>query len=296
MSTNPRIPLFERLILESQAACNRSCWFCPRTYDRSGKYLDESGQAVANRMPTTKLIELLDQAQALGFRGRVTFFHYSEPLLDERCLMLANEASARGMRPYLHTNGDLLRRDDGLCEEVKRVFQPIVVGVYDYDTDDELKQARRYWGDRLAGADLEFSAIGRAGIQGADSMGIPRALVPTDARMAIPDLTYSDAPCHRPLTHLIIQHDGTMCNCCEDTLGAFELGNVYRNSLEEVWFSLRHVRVIEDLAAGQRTNYSLCRNCPQSPTGPPPDGVRIGIALRRYAITGGDQINLTGRG
>src|SRR5437867_12977601 len=91
------VPLFERLLIESQSNCNRSCWFCPRTYDRSGAYLDQAGRSVLNRMPTMKILELLDQAAALGFGGHVGFHHYSEPLLDERNVMLAREARQRGM-------------------------------------------------------------------------------------------------------------------------------------------------------------------------------------------------------
>jgi hypothetical protein len=35
-------------------------------------------------MPTEKILELLDQAQAMGFRQRVGFHHCSEPLLDKQ--------------------------------------------------------------------------------------------------------------------------------------------------------------------------------------------------------------------
>src|SRR5882724_13576203 len=87
-----RIELFERLLIESQSNCNRSCWFCPRTYDRSGKHLDETGRSVLKQMPTWKILDLLDQAQALGYRGAVGFDHYSEPLLDKRSITLAEEA------------------------------------------------------------------------------------------------------------------------------------------------------------------------------------------------------------
>ena len=278
-----RIPLFERLLIESQSNCNRSCWFCPRTFDRSGKYLDEAEKAVFNQMPTDKILDLLDQAQAMGFRRRVGFHHYSEPLLDDRNVMLAKEAKRRGMEPYLHTNGDVLRRDDALCEEVKNVYELIVVGLYDYRTNEELEETKQYWQARLAGANLAFSPIGLSGVRSGHSIGVPKALVPSDPRMAIPDLTYANGPCHRPLIRMIIQHDGEVCNCCEDTYGAFELGNVYQDSLEHLWFSERHVQIIEDLVMGQREKYRLCRNCPMSPTGPAPGSARIEIASRRYA-------------
>ena len=276
-----RIPLFERLQIESQSNCNRSCWFCPRTYDRSGKYLDRAGKPVANKMPTEKIIDLLDQAQRLGFQGRVAFYHYSEPLLDRRNVMLAREASRRGMKPYLHTNGDLLRRDDDLCREVKEVYGLIVVGLYEYRTDDELQAARHYWRDKLDGANVEFSPVGLSPRSAAYTIGIPRALVPWDARLAAPDLAFPNAPCHRPLIRMLIQHDGAVCNCCEDTAGVFKLGNVYESSLEDLWYSEHHVRIVNDLVAGRRRNYELCRECPLAPTTQPPGGQKIEIVPRR---------------
>lgn len=282
LKLGPTIPLFERLLIESQSNCNRSCWFCPRTYDRSGKYLDAEGRPVLRQMPTDKILELLDQAQALGFRGRVGFHHFSEPLLDKRNPMLAREARKRGMVPYLHTNGDVLRVDDELCREIKDLYTVIVVGLYDYLTNEELKEAQAYWRARLVGANLKFSSIGPSGIRFSDSMGVPKALVPTDNRMAIPDLTYSNAPCHRPLIRMIIQYDGEVSNCCEDVYGAFKLGNAYRVSLEELWFSDHHFKIVEDLVAGRRENYSLCRNCPLPPTAPAPDHGKIDIAPRKY--------------
>ncbi len=282
--SSSRIPLFERLEIESQSNCNRSCWFCPRTYDRSGKYLDETGKSVIYQMPTEKIFDLLDQAQGMGFKGRVGFHHYSEPLLDERNIMLAQQARKREMKPYLHTNGDMLKRDNALCEEVKKVYGLIVVGLYDYETNEELEEMKRYWHDRLAGANLKFSSIGTLGARSADSMGIPKPLVPTDPRMAIPDLTFANAPCHRPLIRMIIQYDGEMANCCEDTSGAFNLGNVYDNLLAKLWYSKHHIQVVQDLIAGRREKYGLCRKCPQSPTGPSPDGKRIGILPRRHAM------------
>ena len=279
-----RIPLFERLLIESQSNCNRSCWFCPRTYDRSGKYLDGKGQSVLEQMPTEKILDLLNQARDLKFRGYVGFHHYSEPLVDKRSISLAREARMRGMRPYLHTNGDVLKRDDVLCAEVKDLYDYIAVGLYDYETNEELEAAKRYWEIRLAGANLKFSAIGLSGARSAYSTGIPRALVPPDARMAGLDLTYANAPCHRPLIRMIVQYDGTVANCCEDTFGSFELGNIYEQSLEELWFSKRHVEICENLVAGHREKYSLCRQCPLHPTGRASSGKKIEIDFRDRAM------------
>ena len=233
-------------------------------------------------MPTERILDLLDQAQAMGFQGLVAFAFYSEPLLEERNIRLAHEARRRGMKPFLSTNGDALVHDDALSRAVVDVYEFIVVGLYDYETNDGLEKAKTYWRSRLAGADLRFSPIGRFGDGSGYTIGIPRALVPTNARIAIPDLTFSNAPCHRPSIRMIVQYDGTMVNCCEDIHGAFDLGSVDENGLAELWFSERHTRVVNDLVAGRREEYELCQNCPLPPTGPPPNGMRAEIAPRRY--------------
>ncbi|HEX7025494.1 MAG TPA: radical SAM/SPASM domain-containing protein [Gemmatimonadales bacterium] len=276
------IPLFERLQIESQSNCNRACWFCPRTYDRSGKYLDAAGKAVLRRMPTEKILGLLDEARELGFTGMVGFHHYSEPLLDPRNTDLAREAIRRGMTPYLHTNGDVLRRSDALCDAVREVYALIVVGLYDYRTDEELRAEQAFWRARLEGANLEFSPIGLSDGRTTESLGVPRALVPPDRRMTLPDMTFENAPCHRPLIRMLVQYDGEVCLCCEDTAAAFELGNVFRQPLGEIWYSDRHVAIVEDLVAGRRGRYALCRSCPMSPTGRPPGGERVTFAPRKF--------------
>jgi hypothetical protein len=65
---NSRIPLFERLEIETQSNCNR-CLVLGLT-SRSGAY-DNSGMATLEQMPTDKVIDLLDQASQRKFRGLV---------------------------------------------------------------------------------------------------------------------------------------------------------------------------------------------------------------------------------
>ncbi|MBW1816028.1 MAG: SPASM domain-containing protein [Deltaproteobacteria bacterium] len=240
-------------------------------------------------MPTWKVIDILDQAQAMGFNGRAAFHHYCEPLLDQRNLLFAKEAKERGMKPYLVTNGDRLHGDERLRQEVQHLYERIVVGIYDYETNEKLEEAKQYWKRMLPSADVDFSTIRLGGEGTVTSIGTPRALVPSDRRMAVPDLTYTNAPCHRPLVRMIIQYDGDVCNCCDDTFGAFQLGNVYQNTLAEIWFSREHRQILDDLVSGRREKYELCRGCPQGPTGPAPEGKKIGISIRRYQGSGAPQ-------
>ena len=274
------IPMFERLEVETQSHCNRSCWFCPRIHDRSGAYLDSLATPVKKQMATETVLDILDQAAGLQFTGGVSFYFYSESLLDKRNLMFARAARERGMKPFLHTNGDVLRNNESLCRAVAAVYEYVVIGIYDYQTDAELQSQKSFWSQRMTGCDLRFSTIGEGPARSARSMGTPRALVPSDQRFAVPDFTYSNAPCHRPLIRLILRYDGRMCMCCEDMNGEFNLGNIHDSSLSELWYSDRHVQLVTDLMAGHREKHSLCRNCPLPPSGPPAEGQRITLNER----------------
>jgi radical SAM protein with 4Fe4S-binding SPASM domain len=282
MSTLPtrKIPLFQRLEIETQSNCNRECWFCPRTYDRSGIYKDEKGRPKIRQMPTDVILDVLDQAQKLGFNGEVGYYFYSEALLDPRNTMLAREASARGMKTRLHTNGDLLLHNEALCEQIIKLYDLIVMGIYDYSSEAELLDAIRFWETRLAGSHLMFSPIKRAGDPSLHSLGVPRALVPGDERMSLPDLVFENAPCHRPQIRMLIRYDGEMCHCCDDMTGAFQLGNIAEQTLESLWYSEKHVKIVRDLQMGQRNLYPLCRICPQAPSAPPSAGTRIKMRRR----------------
>lgn len=278
-----RLPLFERLEIETQSHCNRSCWFCPRVYDRSGAYLDELGNPVMGRMSTAKIIDVMDQAQSMGFDGLVSFHFYSEPLLDKRNIPLAREARNRGMKPYLHTNGDVLLKNAELCDSVAELYHYVVIGIYDYQSNEELQSLKDFWQAKLNGADLKFSTIADGQARSTKSMSIPRALVPTDRRIAVPDLTFPNGPCHRPLIRLFLRYDGEMCFCCEDVNAEFDLGNINRSTLEELWYSDKHTELVSDLVAGRREKFPLCRNCPLSPSAPSPDGQPIKPEFRSYA-------------
>jgi len=57
---------------------------------------------------------------------------------------------------------------------------------------------------------------------------------------------------------------------------------VHESTLEELWFSDRHVALVKDLIAGHREKYALCRNCPLPPSGPAIEGTRFTINRRNY--------------
>jgi radical SAM protein with 4Fe4S-binding SPASM domain len=254
---NHPIPLFGRLLLELQSNCNRSCFFCNRPWDDSGKRLAAEGHHVLKAMPTAQALRILDETAALGFRGRVAFHHMSEPFLDPRIIDMAHEARKRGMHPYEHTNGDVLRRNDALCKAAAAVFEYIVVGLYDHQNAAERDAEIRFWQSRLNGTEVRFSAVDEV---------FPRGLTPFTERMFRPKQKFPGGVCRRPLMRLIVHYDGNIALCCEDMKDQFGLGNAFETPVRELWYSERHVTIIRDLERGRRDLYGPCTNCPIPPS------------------------------
>ena len=108
--------------------------------------------------------------------------------------MLAHEARKRGMKPDLHTNGDVLKHDDRLCDEVKKIYGLVVVGLYDYKTNEELEEAQAILARQTGRRQPRVQSYRSVRSPRPQSIGIPKALVPSDPRMAMPDLTFRNGP------------------------------------------------------------------------------------------------------
>jgi MoaA/NifB/PqqE/SkfB family radical SAM enzyme len=252
------IPLFQRVVIELQSHCNRDCFFCPRESDRTGKRKTADGTSIRQSLATEKVFSLLDELEALQFRGYITFHQLSEAFLDPRLMSVASEAKRRGMKPYVHTNGDVLRTDESLCREAADIFEYIVVGLYDYTSEEEKSAEKKFWKQRLQGTEVLFSLVENVYVRthGPDNeeMGrLPRRIYPT-------------SPCAQPRTYFLIHYDGDACCCCEDMYGELLNYNVHEMSIRDIWYSARHAEVIRALKIGDRRQYDLCANCTMGPS------------------------------
>jgi len=243
--------LFNALTIESQSDCNLSCWFCPRTYDKSGIYINDDGQKVVKQMPTEKVISILDQACDLGFRGRVSTHHLSEPMLDDRLIEIALEIRKRDMKPIMNTNSVILRKEESLCKEVENVFDYVVIGIYHLIVKEEIEEEKQYWLSRLKGANVYFSIIPPKAPKevGVDELegAFPRMGVPFDNRMIREEKTFPNGVCHRPLERLLIKYNGDVCLCCEDYKADFNVGNVFQSTIKDLWFSKKRLDIVKNL-------------------------------------------------
>ncbi len=262
----PSIPLFQRVVIELQAHCNRDCFFCCRESDTQGKRKNADGTSVLHAMPSEQVLNLFDQLSELGFGGYITFHHLSEAFLDKRLLTFAEEARRRGMKPYVHTNGDTLKNNPLMCRDAAKVFEYIVVGLYDYTSEEEKENEKAFWRERLRGTRVSFSLIEKAYVRthSADNTQM----------QSLVRHTYPKGPCAEPQRYLLVHYNGDYCCCCEDMYGELLQANAFETPINEVWGAKRHVQVVDALRFGDRNKYELCRRCTMGPNGYSDDPLR----------------------
>ena len=250
---NERFPIWEIVELDLQSLCNRNCNFCPRYNDRTGIRKDSTGRKINKKMPSEKVYSIIDELNNMGYKGRITFHRLSEPLLDSRYLEFVKYAVSRDLVVIDHTNGDILKKDDNLCKQLDGLVDTFVIGLYDYKNNSERKELESFWIRRFEKTKVQFSTPNEAPAirQGSDLYNNVEK-----------DKSILDLPCTRRLSGLLIRYDGEVSLCCEDDACEFELGNVFRQSIKDIWWSEKHINIVEDLQnAGSRHNYNLCSKC-----------------------------------
>ncbi len=246
-------PIWNTVEIDINSLCNRDCFFCPRYNNRNGIRKDKNGNKIDKKMPTEKVYSILDELSEIGYSGRITFHRLSEALIDSRYLDFVKYAKKKGMEIVDHTNGDVLSKNDTLCKQLDGLVDTFVVGLYDYKTVSERDELVEFWKKRFQKTKIEFSTPTEGPVirQGSSMY--------EDAKK---DDRILDLPCTRRLTALLIRYDGEVSLCCEDDNCNFNLGNVFEQSIEKMWWSKKHIDIVKDLQKpGSRHHYKLCKKC-----------------------------------
>jgi len=250
------IPIWTRLEIDIQSDCNRDCFFCPRYKDRSGIRKDSNGKHIKKSMPTWKIKDILDQTAKLGFKGRLAFHRLSEPFLDNRYIELAKYAKNKGIKIHENTNGDILKKNTNLCNKLDGLLDTIVIGLYDYKNGEERKKQMKFWKNRFKKTHVLFSLA-------AEYPRIRKNSKLYDKKMVTEKIR--NKPCYAT-NGLRVRYDGEVSLCCQDDQCKAKLGNVFKSSIKDIWWSKKHIKIVNTLKSpGGRKLVSVCKNCVSGP-------------------------------
>jgi radical SAM protein with 4Fe4S-binding SPASM domain len=224
---------FSMVEVEISTACNRTCWYCPNSVPQLRRPQQLMQEYVFNR--------LLSELARIEFSGRMSYHLYNEPLLHPYLRDIVARVSQKLpiVRQILYTNGDLLT--DALHAELTKLGIASFI-VTSHDSEPVQERA-----NQVVLFPSMLNLTNRGGT----------VLHEQTAAQKLP----LSAPCFAPSSMLIVTFSGDVILCYEDAERTVQLGNISRNSLEDIWFSKRFVSARCALSVGDRNVESVCRRC-----------------------------------
>lgn len=233
------IPLMVEI--ETQTNCNRSCSYCPNNiYSRQFRQME---------MPLIK--KILNELSCMGFKGRLSFHFYNEPLLDNRLpsiIRLSRTLIPRS-RIVIYTNGDFLNLD--LFRELLQCGCDLLLVTEQENASHDFR-----WVEQLSLWErdhLFYQTYKNPEILYTNRGG----LLPHVAEIKEPLCV----PCTAPSTTCVISAEGNVVLCYEDYLERIVMGNVCEDTIENIWNSSPFRQIRTKLAIGDRTVTELCKAC-----------------------------------
>ena len=268
--------MYSRVYVEITNICNMNCSFC-HGHHRTPKQMTE-----------TEYDHILEQ---LSGKTQYIYHHLmGEPLVHPLLPRFIQMARQAGFRPMITTNGTLLDRfGDALLTEG---LHKVNISLHSFEGDSQ--DTHRRYIQKVADFALKANRMGilvslRLWNKGCDEQRNQTALATLQEyisgewtentrgyrirdrlflewgdRFEWPDQNAPDNGqhlfCHGLGDHFGILCDGTVVPCCLDSDGVIDLGNVFRESLEDILASPR----AKAIAEGFRRRHAvedLCRRC-----------------------------------
>ena len=87
-------PIFDKISIESNSFCNRSCSFCTRTNDNREK----------EKLSTDLIYKVLYELAEIEYQGLISFHFYNEVFTDKRIFSFFQKCKDLGLNNYIFTN------------------------------------------------------------------------------------------------------------------------------------------------------------------------------------------------
>ena len=235
--------------------CSRRCAFCPRVDEKAYPNLDEHF--------SFELYEKIIKELAIwNYNGRVAWSGYGEPMMhfDVFKLIEITKKNLKNCTLDMVSNGDFLNK-----EVIKNLFDKgldhLRVSIYTNDkTTQKFKKIREelnidesnfFIRERNKGRKNTFGLVlnNRGGAVNLSKIGIKKKTVFPLKRK-----------CNFPLFKIFVNYNGDYQICSNDWNKKKIVGNAYKNTIEEIWYSDEFNLIRKNLMKANR-NIDPCKTC-----------------------------------
>ena len=264
------------ILIETLNICQGSCKFCPYRTIRNNEtptYLDYDIYK-----------QMIDEISKYDVK-RLTLFNNNEPLIDRRIYDFIKYAreTLNDVEITLSSNGILVTNDvliklkesglthlyfsiptlnENYYKDIMGVGIHNILNVLDSVSDKELlKMIRiavpktRFYNKNDFDNRLNKFLICTWDLEYKGNWGLKN-----DFAYLVEDLEYT-GPCDRPLDQMVIISNGDSIICCRDWRYENVIGNVYKDSLYDIWHS-DEMKRIQDLISKQDYDHiECCKDC-----------------------------------
>ncbi len=268
--------MYSRVYVEITNICNMHCSFC-HGHSRAPK-----------KMTKEEFLHILRE-----LKGKTEYIYYhlmGEPLTHSELKELIKAASENGFKSMITTNGTLLDKcsDDLISSDIHKIN----ISLHSFEKSDKLDHEKylfevaefakkassagiivvlRLWNNGFDGGKnntaVEFLKENISGKWNKNNRGFKlgnKLFLEFGERFEWPDkeaeLGRSDISCYGMRDHFGILCDGTVVPCCLDSDGIISLGNIFKESLDDILSSERAKKI--KLGFERRcASEELCRKC-----------------------------------
>ncbi|WP_127718489.1 aminotransferase class I/II-fold pyridoxal phosphate-dependent enzyme [Halobacteriovorax sp. HLS] len=228
--------------IEINSNCNLACSYCPNSID---------GYSSSREMDLELYTKLLLQLKEKGYKGKLAFDFYNEPMDTpnfDRFVELAKKTLPSSFLS-LYSNGTKILNKDRLVDIIDKGICEIVITKH--EAIKKLPIESFY-------DDLELSIKSKVSIRDYQNL----VLTNRSGSLKVGEKgDFSKHSCSVPSLMFTVTVDGDVLPCFEDAYRKHSLGNIKSDNVIDIWNSKDSHQFRCDLKTGQRQKYEICKDC-----------------------------------
>ncbi len=267
---------FKKIYVEISNRCNLSCSFCSQVLKPSRTMaVDEFTHIIEEIKPYTDNIYLHVKGEPLLHSNIIQFLEIAENydmkvnittngiLFPVKVDSLSKCKSLRKINFSLHCENEIPNYVENILNAVDKLPQNITViyrlwtlhnGILDKKSQEIAEKLAKHY-------NLSSEVVDK--IKNEKNIKISSTIyVDKDNEFEWPEISayQSCGYCYALKTHLAILCDGTVVPCCLDSNGCIELGNIYKQSLDDILKSERYLNLKKSFQ-NRKPSELLCKSC-----------------------------------